>query len=63
MCFFKPNACSNYVKLFIDVEVVCFEATFKVGCLQELKSMILISSSCNFGKLGLSPVQMMNLTG
>ncbi len=56
MCFFKHDACLRYVELFIKLMLFYFEAAFQVGSLQELTSVIVISSSIQLGNLGLGLV-------
>ncbi len=56
VCFFKHDACLRYVESFIKLMLFYFEAAFQVGSLQELTSVIVISSSYNFGNLELGLV-------
>ena len=60
--FFKHDACLRYVELFIKLMLFYFETTFQVGSLQELTSVVVISSSYNFDNLGLSLVWRVNPT-
>ena len=63
VCFFKHDACLRYVELFIMLMLFYFEAAFPVGSLQELTSVIVVSSSYNFGNLGLGLVWRVNPIG